>query len=75
MPVIDLVRMEKNINQSRTNQRHLLARRTNMKNAHKLHWSILREYDIRGVIGRDTDDGRCLRYRPCLWHDGVSQPR
>ena len=22
-----------------------------MKNAHKLHWSILREYDIRGVIG------------------------
>jgi phosphomannomutase len=40
------------------------------KTGHKFDSTILREYDIRGVVGKTLHDRRCRRDRPRLRHDG-----
>ena len=43
--------------------------------AHKFDPTILREYDIRGIVGKTRACRRRARHRPQLRHDGAPQRR
>ena len=45
------------------------------KTGHQFDSTILREYDIRGIVGKTLHRRRCRRDRPRLRHAGAAQRR
>ncbi len=42
---------------------------------HRFNPTILREYDIRGIVGDTLHDERCARHRASLRHDAGEERR